>query len=500
MEDDTIELNKVNEVYFKVKCTLVQMRELFEHFSCYIPNHFYHPKVKAKLWSGKISFFDMRTFTFPIGLLPMFMEFIYKFSYTYKFNFDVNELSSIISQEDLDMFYGMLFQDKKYYPRDYQNAAIYKMLSNKRGTVLSATGSGKSLIVYVVTRFLQLQNKKTLIIVPTVSLVEQLYSDFASYGFGDLRYNCNKLYAKPGSNINIDFDKPILISTWQSLYKRPQSFFEKYDMVICDEAHSAKGHSIKLILEKCINAKYRFGLTGTLQAEKSDLYNIFGYLGPKIYELKSKELQDKGILSKIQIVNLFLKYPEQVIDRVKNRDYNGEIEEILSYTNRNIALQFILDNTPKEENTLLLCHRIEHVHSTVSYIKEKYPEKSVFVIYGETGAEDRENIRNLIEKKSGCILVATYQTMGTGVNITKIHQIIFYASYKSKIKVLQGIGRGLRLNPTKSKLILWDCIDDCSRVRRTGTIYKNYVFLHWEERQQYYEQAGFPTINKSIQI
>jgi superfamily II DNA or RNA helicase len=499
--DETIILSKLNEVLFSVKCNQSQMMELRTFFSCHVPNYRWNPKFRAKIWDGKISFFDARRMTFPIGLLSEFMTFTEKFNYKYKFDFDASQLYNTIDDDDLIQLYNLLFDNNKdYYPRDYQQDAIKKMLVRKRGTIESATGSGKSLVIYVITKFLQLMGKKVLIIVPTVSLVEQMFSDFQSYGWLDAGVYCTKLYAKPGREKNINFDKPVLISTWQSLYKKDTSFFEKYSCVFGDEAHQAKSLSIKTILEKCTNADYRFGTTGTLQSEEADVKTIYGYLGPKIYELKSKELIDKGILSKIIIANLLLKYPEEMVKRIRQRDYAGEVEEILTYKPRYKAIDFIINNTVPEHNTLLLCHRIEHLKKTVEYVKEKFPKRIVYTIYGAIDAEERERIRKLMEQQSGVVLCATYKTMGTGVNITKIHQIIFFSSYKSKITVLQSIGRGLRLNETKSKLILWDVVDNATWTKRTGNIGKNYIYEHWEERMKYYKQQGFESISKSLEI
>jgi superfamily II DNA or RNA helicase len=173
----------------------------------------------------------------------------------------------------------------------------------------------------------------------------------------------------------------------------------------------------------------------------------------------------------------------------------------MAFEPRNRVLDFILDNTPKTENTMILVSRIEkHLKPITDYLTTKYPDRKLKVIYGATDALDREKIRADLENETGTILLATYQTVGAGFNVKNLHQIIFFSSYKAKIKVLQAIGRGLRVHKSKQQLIVWDVIDDLSYVTRNKTVHLNHLAKHFIERRKYYKRSGFKYQNKIIQL
>ena len=256
---------------------------------------------------------------------------------------------------------------------------------------------------------------------------------------------------------------------------------------------------MRLILEKCINAEYRIGYTGTLPEGRSNLYNIFGFLGPKVYDIGSKILMDKGILSKMDIINVKMKYPEDVVKKNKKLDYFEEESFIIKYKKRNKVIKKIIDNIPDGQNTLLLVKRIEHLDLILEYLEDNLDDKFIIEnISGKTKPEEREAIRNLMEKEKNVILVATFGTLSTGVSINNLHNVMFASSYKSKIKVLQSIGRGLRTHISKDKVIIWDLVDDMSYKKRTGKMGYNYTYLHWQERLKHYKKEGFEYKNMKI--
>lgn len=494
---DKIIVFKLNNIYFKIDCDASQSLELKEYFSCFMPNYFFSPKFKAKIWDGRISFFNRQNNTLPIGLYAMLKQFCIHFNYEMVLNFDKSEFVNEIDENDIQIFYKNLFTDSKLFPRDYQHEAIFKALRSKRGVIEASVGSGKSLMIYTIIRFLLgFVDGKILLIVPNVSLVNQFYQDCKDYGWSACESYTDILYSgkKP------DWSKPILISTWQSLYKKPISFFENFKTVLVDETHNSKSNSVKSILEKCINAEYRLGFTGTLPTDKIDIYTIYGYLGNKIFDITSKELMDRGILSQMKIANLLLKYSQEEIDVNKHRTYDEEVRFLIEHPKRNGVLKYIIDHIKPEENTLILCYMIEHLKAIKKYLQEKYPNREIQEIYGEVDADKREEIRLDLENKEGVIIIGTFSTMSTGINLKKLHHIIFASSYKSKIKVLQSIGRGLRTHETKSKLILWDIVDDLTYIKKTGNIGKNYVYEHFEQRLEYYKTQGFSFINKNIMV
>lgn len=504
--NDVITVDMLDEVNLIIDCDYGQALELKEHFSCYAVNYKYHPKFKARAWNGKISFFNTNDRTLPIGLLRELKPFLEKFNYKIKFLFDRNELlkDNSITLEDIQSFHKALYDGCDVYPRDYQENAIYKAVRNKRGILELCTASGKSLIIYSLIRYLnEVVKGKILLVVPSIGLVSQMYDDIKEYGWDECYDNISLLY---GNSKYYDPNKKILISTWQSIYKKRQNFFEDFDAVLVDETHQSKSASISNILKKCVYAEYRIGLTGTLPTEEADIYNIYGYLGPKIAEVKSRTLIDRGFLSDIKIVNYILRYPKEEINRNRHRKYSEELKAILENPKRNFVLKDIFDNyIKKSHNVLVLSQRIGHIDEMIEFLKKHYPDRKILKITGEIKAEVREDIRKHIENNDGVILVASYGTLSTGVNIPKLHHVIFASFYKSKIKVLQSIGRGLRKHKSKNKVFVWDIIDDMryKKQKRKNTRSElgfNYAFLHFLERLNYYKDEGFKFIAKSVKL
>jgi len=502
-----IDVNKKDEVYVIIKCDRSQLMELKDYFSVHIPNYKFHPKYRRKLWDGKVSFIDLRTHELPIGLLPLFDKFCKINNYKYKLNFDISELCTPVTREHIEQFTEQLLvtaytsDNQKIDAYDYQITAVHKALTNKRGVLQCVTSSGKSLILYIIIRILlsKALDMKFLLVVPSINLVSQMYSDFESYGWDDIHKYCTRLC----TGYTPDFSKNVLISTWQSLNKTPK-FFEKYETLIIDEVHQAKCLSIKTIAQSCTNADFRIGTTGTIPDEKSDQMNIFGYLGQVVYKIGYAELMDRNIISKIKIVNLILKYPKDMVDKNKikgGRPYPEEKATCNNYPNRNTIIKMIIDNTKDGDNTLILAENIEHLNMITTYLEDVLPEKYMIVnIHGKTKTSEREVIRKAMNDESNMILVASYGTMSLGVSINKIHNIIFASSYKSKIKILQSIGRGLRKHKEKNGLTLYDLVDDLTWVKRTGTIGMNHIYKHYIERKKYYKEQGFKCFIKELNI
>ncbi len=404
--ENILEVEKLNEVYVQIRnLDKGSALELKEFLSCYIDNYWFHPLVRSKRWDGRVSFFNWNEQTIPIGLLPQFVKFCRKFDYEYKLNFSKEEIVNDISEDDFEEFYEAIFKESSFSPRDYQDECIKKALRIKRGVIESPTGSGKSLIIYSMIRFIMGTSEgKILLIVPNISLVNQMFNDFKEYGWNQAETYCSLVFHK---SKKINWDCPIIISTWQSIYKKGSSFFDKFGSVIVDETHGAKSNSIRTCLEKCVNAEYRIGLTGTMPDQKLDSFTIFGYLGPKIFEMKSSELIEKGILSKIKIANIVIKYPKDTIDRywhdsddgkIKQNDYNEELNDIYEFEERNKVFNYIIDKLDKSQNILILCHKISHLKDIKKYLEDNFPSYDIHEIYGKTAADDRERIRQLLDE------------------------------------------------------------------------------------------------------
>jgi len=502
-------VEKENEVYVRIRTDDVsQDFNLKDYLSCYIPNHKFHPKVKAKIWDGKVSQFDLTTSRLPIGLLPYFHQFCKSYGYEYKFNFDVKELFNKIDMEAVQKFSEQILEGvtnedgEPIVLRDYQLQSVVNSIKNKRGVILNPTASGKSLIIYVLFRMLLAQDveRKFILVVPSINLVSQIYSDFQEYGWHDVGYYCTRMC----TGFTPDFSSSVLITTWQSVSKKAPRFFEPYDVLLIDETHNAKAMEINKVARQCVNAEYRIGTTGTLPHEQSELYTIFGYLGKVISTVSYEKLQNDGVLAKLRIVNLLLKYPKEMVDKNKmngGRPFPEEVRTIEGYSGRNKGFDYIFRNVKDKQNVLILCEHLEHKQLILDYLEETLDEKYLIAdIDGKTKTEEREQIRRKMNEAENYVLVASYGTFTLGVNIKKIHHVVFASSYKAKIKVLQALGRGLRTHSTKDYLVLWDMVDDLTWVKRTGRLGMNHIYKHWIERKKYYNQHKFKFVDKIINI
>lgn len=490
-----IGVEKLNEAYCRLEFSdHSQMLELREFTSFYAPNYKYNPKFKARIWDGKVSYYDARKNLFPIGCLPELGKFCKRFSYELRIPRDFIEHREKFTQDDLNLLSSKIFKET-FKLRDYQEDAIIKAINSKRGVVLSSTGSGKSSIQYAIIRQLLDEGKKILLVVPSINLVSQMYSDFEDYGFDNIDSYTTRMFSGQTPN----FKKQLLITTYQSLLKKDADFFERYNVLINDECHSVRSVELQNIAKKCYNAEYRLGFTGTLPREPSEMFNVYAMLGPVIFEQRSKELIDRGLLSNITVVNTFLKYPRSVEKDSRGRAYHDEINLIETTPIRHKFFKYLFEKLPDEQNTLILVNHIEHLKELETYIANNTADKyQLYVIHGQIDGKLREEIRKTTEQQSNVIILASFGTMSVGVNIKKLHNVVFAASSKSEIRVLQSIGRGLRLHETKSKMILWDVIDDFSYKTKSGNIQKNHVYKHWETRARYYQEQGFDTINRKF--
>jgi superfamily II DNA or RNA helicase len=340
-------------------------------------------------------------------------------------------------------------------------------------------------MIYSLVRYYVAKEQKILLVVPTTSLVEQMYKDFFDYGW-DAESYCHRIYAgKEKTN-----ELPVTITTWQSVYKLERSFFEDYNVVIGDEAHLFKSKSLVSIMTKLHHAKHRFGFTGTLDGTQTHKWVLEGLFGPSYKVTKTEELMRQGHLSQLDIQCLVLKHPPQKFDT-----YQDEIEYLISHEQRN---NFIKNLTlDLKGNTLILYSRVE-THGQVLYDlinKNKESDRKVFFVHGGVDAEERESVREITEQEENAIIVASYGTFSTGINIKRLHNVIFASPSKSRIRNLQSIGRVLRKSSSKVKAILYDIADDCTKNER-----RNYTLNHFIERIKIYNEENFNYEIISIQL
>ena len=471
-------IKKKNEVYVTVKAEPAICQELSDLFTFDVPGAKFMPQYRNKYWDGKIRLFSPATGEVYVGLVDKIASWARKAEYSLEFEnnefygspFEENEM---ISREGVREYMTKI---SKYKPRDYQVDAVYDALRYNRKLLISPTASGKSLMIYSVVRYFAEKNKKVLLVVPTTSLVEQMYKDFKDYGWNVSQY-CHRIYSgREKTNEN-----PVTITTWQSIYKLKKPFFDGFEVAIGDEAHLFKSKSLVSIMTKMNDAKYRYGFTGTLDGSQTHKWVLEGLFGPSYKVTQTKELIDKGHLSKLQIRVLILKHNDQ-----KFETYEDELQYIIGHPKRNRFIRNLAVDL--RGNTLVLFSRVA-THGQIlfdsinSFVKNG---RKVFYVHGGVEAQEREEVRTITESESNAIIVASYGTFSTGINIKNLHNVIFASPSKSRIRNLQSIGRVLRKGDKKSKAVLYDIADDISYKSR-----KNYTLNHLVERIKIYNEEQF---------
>ena len=479
-------ISKKNEVHLRVKTEPNVARELSDFFTFEVPGARFMPSYKRRIWDGKIRLYSVATNEVYVGLLPYIEEFAkrneidieYKEGILNERKYENNELDRFIRRVSPKS------KGKDLEIRDYQRNAFSYAVGNNRSLLLSPTASGKSLIIYLLSRWYEKEN--VLILVPTTSLVEQMYSDFIDYGYDDTKMQ--KIYQGHSKDIT----KPITISTWQSLYKLPRKFFENFGCILGDEVNLFKSKSLTGIMNKSISCKYRHGFTGTLDGTQTHRLILEGLFGSVNRVTTTKELMDKKTLAKLVIKCIVLQYPEIDCKFMKTQKFQDEVDLIVRDERRN---NFIVNLTKHlKGNTLVLIQFVEK-HGAVLYDMMKDLNRKVFYVHGGTDAQTRENIREITEKEKNAIIIASYGTFSTGINIRNLHNIMFASPSKSRIRVLQSVGRGLRKGNTKSSVVVYDIADDLTYKSR-----QNFTLRHFMERINIYNEEEFDYEIKNLNI
>ena len=472
---DKIVITNIDEVYVHIKCSEGIAHEFHSYFEFMVPGAQFTPQYKAKLWNGKIYLFSLRTCQIYRGLVPYIIKFCQDRDYDYEYD---NE----IYDEEFSLDEAREFTKSLNIPlevRDYQIDAFVHAIRTRRSLLLSPTASGKSLIIYLLMR--KINADRILIIVPTISLVSQLSSDFRDYG-----YDSDNLVHPIFAGKDKQSDKKVYISTWQSLYKLPRAYFQQFDAVIGDEAHLYKSKEISALMGNMINAKYRIGTTGTLDGTKTNKLILEGLFGIVRKVTTTKELMDKKVVADFQIKCLLLKHNDSICQAAKTFTYQQEIEYLVMNNARNNFISNLAVSL--DCNTLIFYQYVEkHGMLLRDIINSKIgTDRKCFFVCGQTDVEVRENTRLIIETEKNAIIIASYGVFSTGINIKNLHNIIFASPSKSRIRNLQSIGRGLRRSETKESATLYDIADDISWKKK-----KNYTLKHLEDRVKIYMEEKF---------
>jgi superfamily II DNA or RNA helicase len=472
--DGYVRVEYVDDVNIRVQCDAGIAQEISDYFTFFVPGYKFMPKFKNKMWDGKIRLFNPFTCLLYVGLLPKLGKFCkdrgYNFEYPDQFRYTNFKL------EDALAFIKNL--NPALEPRDYQIDAFVLGVQRRRVLLLSPTASGKSFIIYLLARYF---NVPTLIIVPTTSLVNQMFGDFEDYGFDSERY-VHRIYSGHDKNT----DKPIVVTTWQSVYQLPKKWFDRYKLVIGDEAHTFKAKSLTTLMNKCTVCPYKIGTTGTLDGTETNKLVLEGLFGQVHQVITTKELMDMGAVSKLKIECLLLEHPEDVRKLfVKNKvDFKGEIDYIIQNESRNKFVKNL--SLSLKGNTFVMYRYVEKQGQVLHDMIKESTDRPVYFVSGDVKTEDREVIRKLMEEHDDAIVICSIGTFSTGVNVKKLHNIVLAHPGKGRIKLLQSIGRGLRLHDSKDHVMLYDIADDLSWKSS-----ENHGLKHFMERVKIYAEQQF---------
>jgi len=495
MEYDVL-IDKKDASYFYLVPSYQTLKDSFyKAFSWYVEGYKYMPQYKNTPWDGKIYFYKAGTCEMPLGLWDMVIEKCKNEGLNVGFNWKWKERK--ISKREVKDFI------KRFSPfplRDYQFNAIYWGLRKRRLSIEIPTSGGKTVLIYLFARWFYESGKKVLIIVPRVQLVEQTYEEFYEWDKEWCEKNVLRIHG------GVDWkgkekEYKVIISTWQSLHEKKKVFFKQFDALIVDEAHSSKANVLRKICEKCVNAWDRIGLSGTYPSKKwSDYWSIVSSIGPVKRFTTYKKMVENDWIADFEIVSIILKYPKkflQVVEKlwkayqdIKGIEFDNYRSRIIRY-NFECEIQmysylrnlFLLEMAKKmKKNSIFLFTRREHGKILYELFKNEIKDKEIYYIDGTVKVEDREFFKQRMEEKNNVIIVASYGTFSEGINIKNLHNIVFCSSYKSKIKVLQSIGRVLRKLENKEAKI-FDIVDYFP----FGGNEENILVRHFKRRERYYK-------------
>lgn len=476
MTDVTI--SKKNEIDIHLDAEPHLIREVSDAFSFDVEGAAFSPAYRKKYWDGKIRLLSTATQCLPAGLTYQLCRWLDNHGYNWQF--EHNKFYGVPYEEDQKIIYEgvkwFMGSISSVTPREYQVDTVYQALREYRKTIVSPTGSGKSLMIYAISRYMETTGRRVLIVVPSKGLVEQMAGDFKDYGW-DIETNVHKIY----QGHSLDTSAPVTISTWQSIYGLDKSWYRQFDCVIGDECHQYKSKSLQGIMKKCPDAKWRYGFTGTLDGKQVHKLMLEGLFGPVYRTTSSADLMDKGFLAKLKCEVIILRHESRTF-----ANYNEEIEYLGDLGARN---RFVSNLTARlSGNVLVLFTRVEgHGIPLHDLVKETSGDRPVHLIYGDTKVSERERIRRVAETSHNNVILGSYGTMSTGVNIKNLHHVVFASPSKSRIRVLQSIGRGLRKAKGKDSVMLYDIADD---FRKSGGR-NNFTLNHLAERIKYYVDEDF---------
>lgn len=494
------------------EATEIELEQLELSLTRRIHNWRFNPRVKAGHWDGYYCYLIQNKYV-PAGLWKVVFELCKKYKYPLYFE----DLRKIFDDEidydefiewKNDFFKDFTINSKKVDPYEYQYETVFRILKFRKCAAELATSAGKTLINYMLFAYLLQHNlcKRILFIVPNVSLVIQGYNDMMDYNKGKVDMRMQMIYSGQEDIENSN----LVIGTYQSLVKKPKEYFDDFDVVAIDEAHKVKTFSIKDILEKCTNANYRFGLTGTFPKKGAlEELTLMSYMGPLVNEVSANFLQTNKYASKCRIKVIELNYaPEKTKQAFYNLSKSSETRKKLY----NLETNYIMENESRlnmicniisgsSKNSLVLFHHVDYGKKIYKRLREISKDRLVYFVAGETDTDLREIYKDKMEENSNVIIVASYGTFSTGINVKNIMNIFLTESRKSEIIVRQTIGRGLRLHKNKDILTIIDFTDNLNYYdKESGRTWTSYQMRHSRERKKIYEEQKFPYETKLLRF
>lgn len=484
---DRITCEKIDAVNMKVTSDPSIRQELYDYFAFRPEGYQFNPRYKARMWDGYIRMYHPMKPYLKIGLLYYLQKFCDDRDYELVIDKALIPDNKITEQDILDLCKEI---KTTMQPRDYQLRYIVDALNDNRSLSISPTASGKSFIIYLIQQYYYRNfNLKTLIIVPTVSLVHQMTGDFEGYG-------CDpKEIYKIKSGVDKNSDASVTVSTWQSIYKQDAEWFSQFGVILGDEAHLFSAKSLTTIMDQCYTTEYRHGFTGTISSEsKINKLVLEGMFGKVRQYVTTKNLMDAGTVADFKVKALILTHSKEkrvefskAISKLdKAKRYHAEKEYLFAHEKRNEFLKNLIWSL-KDQNNLILFDLVEKHGKVLQPILER--EGSVLhFIHGGVSGEERERVRHLVEQdpiKRHNIL-ASYGTLSTGYSLKRLDNIIFASGYKSEVKVLQSIGRLLRKGNGSDDTTLYDIVDDL-----TNGSFINYTMQHFIKRVEIYDSEEF---------
>jgi superfamily II DNA or RNA helicase len=569
----TYKLIDIDESYCQLESDDIQFKKkVIDTLSVFEDGYKFSALFRAGVWDGKKHFYTIESNTniqFPKGLVSYIIKDLHKHNYQYEYNpISTNFKLDFEVFTDFVKTLGLPFE-----PYDYQLKAAHDMLTLRRLTLRSATSSGKSLIAYLFFRYMLANNMNSLLVVPSINLVDQMFTDFEDYGFKDAGKYIKQIGGDHKGSKDLS-EKPIVISTWQSLIRMSANEFKIFDGIVIDEAHSAKSDCLDSIIKRATKAKWKLGMTGTIPRTRVDKLQLLGTLGRVHQVISPQGLIDRGLATPIRINALYLNYStgdRDMLNKGQKPDYIKETKFIAEHYYRNLKVAQILIKLAKTGNVLgtfahiahgekllkmcielrtgktnvELLHKITpkplqeafekwesnsdlnfYMNTPITLADKKkilknlgkittddrahlflervhsLDEINIFLITGAVSGATREYIRKNLETidnsktDEGAIILGGWSVVSTGVNFKNLHSIVYMSSLKSYTKIVQSIGRGMRLHKSKSMVQIYDIVDILTSNNQSER--PNYVLKHFYERLEYYREDGYPIAEKEI--